>query len=120
MRSLVLVLLLGLLGVGSLVTGVSGYLDTEVRCGGRVMSPADTCRTYGTSPRVYDFEGKQAAEAVESGIGVGLGVLLLLLPVAAVVRWCAQRGRPGPARRGPVPARVEEWARRTAGPPPYR
>jgi hypothetical protein len=119
MRLLAAILLMVLLGAASLGTGIVGFVDTEVRCDGRPMSTADTCTSYQRyGPFVRDYQAQKRQEDLTSTIAVGLGVLLLLLPAAGVVRHRRpRRGLPDPVARRAAPDRLERWARRTASPP---
>ncbi len=121
MKMLLVMLLLTVLGVGGLATGVAGFLDTEVRCGSRVMAPGDTCTVRGKyAPFVRDYEEQEAAENLESSLGVGFGAMFLLLPAAGLVGTLRhrRRGLPDPATRR-VPPHIEEWARRNARSSPF-
>jgi hypothetical protein len=118
MKMLLALLLMTFLGLAGLGTGVAGFLDTEVRCGSRVMAPGDTCTVRGG--HVRDYEEHVWAENVESSLAVGFGVMFLLLPAAGVVGTLRyrRRGFPDPTQRR-VPPHLEEWARRHARSSPF-
>ncbi|GAA1779728.1 hypothetical protein [Actinomadura chokoriensis] len=111
MRSIVYGIVGIVIGVGLFIGGVASSGDDEVKCGGRTMSPGDTCRTVGngsSTERSYEEQksqnGREAVLMMIFGPVVAIGGLVFLAGSSLGRRRRVHHPTYQPAQPGYAPA----------------